>query len=88
MTTAERIGIKKGIRQGMEKGMEKGIRQGLMEGILLALELRFGREGSRLEGQLGGIRCLEDLRSIKDLAKTVPDLETLKREIIRLSPQV
>jgi hypothetical protein len=71
VTSIERLAEEK----GRAEGREEGLREGLLEAIDLGLELRFGKEASRVLPRIRGIPDLDRLRGLKAALTLVASIE-------------
>ncbi len=65
-------------QQGYDKGMQQGIRTGLLEGIQLALEVKFGDQGSLLMPAIHNVQDLTHLEAIKEVIRTSHDISGIQ----------
>ncbi len=67
--------------EGYQKGIQNGIQNGMFEAIEVALTLRFGNAGLKNMERIRGIRDLEKLKAIKNLAMIADNVSDFEKNI-------
>ncbi len=71
--------MEQGAQQGHERGLREGLREGLLKGIELALELKFGKEGTQLLPTIYTIEDVAVLQAIHAGIRTADTPDDLRR---------
>lgn len=65
-------------RMAKQEGLQEGLREGLLSGIELALELKFGSEGSQIFPEIAQIEDVDTLKAIQSGLRQVNTLAELR----------